>query len=190
MRRRILLLALAAAVLFGSPRDAGAEINEWCAGSWLGDDTHMPGDWDWDHMDGNDIYLRWAASQYIGHVTNQWGKGLHQLAWVGARNASGVRELNIARVMDFDPDCLPLRGSELTVSWVNDVNWVHHGGFVPQGHAEGAWYSPHGYLVWSGAGDETNEPLLAVARPCRSRRAATATSSTRPTTTTPARGSP
>lgn len=149
-----------------SPRVAGAEINEWCEGSILSGDGHLPGDWDWDHMDGNDIYLRWAAAQYIGHASGigSWRYGIHQMAWVGARNAAGFREVNLATVMDFDPACTALRGTERTVSWVHDVNWVHHGGFVPQGHARGVWYSPHGYLVWSGAGTETLEPMLAVVR--------------------------
>ena len=122
------------------PGPAIAGIGEWCEGTWLGDDVHLPGDWNWDHMDGNDIYLRWAAAQYIGHETDHWVNGIHQLAWVGARDpVTGLRSLNLARVMDFDPECLPLRDSELTTSTVNDVNWVSQGGFIPQGHANGAW---------------------------------------------------
>ena len=147
-------------------------ITEICDSSFVSSDIADPDEYDpYGNLDGNDIYMRYATTEFLSSGTNSAGENYYVLAWVTARNpATRERKLRVAITRDWPPfpNCTyvdPSGGSgQSTFQDLTDVNWVQHGGHVPAGQSGRRTYPSQGYLVWSDAGDEFHPPEVAVSR--------------------------
>jgi hypothetical protein len=156
-------------MVFAAPDSARAGIDVYCENSFVSNNVNPvdPG-----NLDSNDVYLRYAAAQYLGHEPGNWALGYHVLAWISRPQATG-RVLELGMVRDFDSRCglIPTGpttpggvGSPIEVTNLPDINWVHHGGHVPRGQVGDTAYPSHGYLVWSSTGSSGQQPRFSVAR--------------------------
>jgi hypothetical protein len=117
------------------------------------------------YLSGNDIYMRYAAAEYLGSASNTYRDNYHVIGWVTDFDPLTLRrKLRVAPVMDYPPPAACRIRDQTTLQDITDVNWVHHGGHIPSGQVSRSPYPSHGYLVWSDKGTATDPPHVAVGR--------------------------